>query len=147
MKGFWTLIVCTIPLLAIAALGQGGGADAVLGNWLTEEDRAIVEIYRCDDRYCGRIVWLKEPKNAEGMDKQDTENPDPTKRKRKILGLDMVWGFEYEGDNKWVGGKIYDPDTGKSYSCKMSLEGGALKVRGYVGISLIGRTTVWTRKK
>jgi uncharacterized protein (DUF2147 family) len=147
MKGLWALIMCTIPLVAIAAHGQRGGADAILGDWSTEEDRAIVEIYRCDDRYCGRIVWLKEPKNAEGMDKQDTKNPDPAKRNRKILGLDMVWGFKFQGENKWVGGKIYDPDTGKTYSCKMSLEGDTLKVRGYLGVSLIGRTTVWTLRE
>jgi len=60
--------------------------------------------------------------------------------------LDIVWGFKYKGKNRWVKGKIYDPDNGKTYSCKMKLVDNELKVRGFIGISLFGRTTVWTKK-
>jgi uncharacterized protein (DUF2147 family) len=63
-----------------------------------------------------------------------------------IPGPPLLWGFKYKGANKWEGGKIYDPNNGKTYSCKMTLEGNTLKVRGFVGISLLGRTTIWTRK-
>jgi uncharacterized protein (DUF2147 family) len=62
------------------------------------------------------------------------------------MGLDILSGFKYGGGNIWQDGKIYDPKNGKTYSCKMTLEGNELKVRGYVGFSLLGRTTVWTRK-
>jgi uncharacterized protein (DUF2147 family) len=55
----------------------------------------------------------------------------------------MLWGFEYEGDNTWKKGRIYDPENGKTYKCKMKLEGATLKVRGSVGP--FGRTTEWTR--
>ena len=122
-------------------------ADAILGEWLTEDDRALVEIYPCGDRYCGKIVSLKEPKNADGTDKLDTNNPDPSKRTRKIIGLNLVWDFIYDKDNRWVRGKIYDPDNGKTYSCKITLNKDKLDVRGYIGFSLLGRTTVWTRKQ
>lgn len=146
MKRLSAFIICVVLLLVVNAHGQEAGADTILGDWLTEEDKAVVEIYRCDNHYCGRIVSLKEPKNPDGTDKRDTENPDPSKRDRKIIGLDIVWGFSYDGNNKWVDGNIYDPDNGKTYSCKMTLKGDQLKVRGYIGFSLIGRTTVWTRK-
>ena len=134
-------------LMAMGAWAQDTPGDAVLGQWLTEGDKAVVEIFGCDDRYCGKIVWLKAPTNPDGSDVLDTENPDPSKRNRTVLGLNLVWGFRYDERQGWVDGSIYDPDNGKTYSCKMSLEGDTLKVRGYVGISLFGRTTVWKRKQ
>lgn len=147
MKGVGILFASVVVVLGWSGYGQGAEADAVLGNWVTEEDKALVEVYKCEDKYCGKIVWLKEPKNEEGKDKTDTNNPDPEKRDRGIIGLNIVWGFKYDKDNKWVGGKIYDPDNGKTYSCKMKLEGDKLKVRGYVGFSLLGRTTIWLRRQ
>ncbi|OGW45632.1 MAG: hypothetical protein A2Y66_07855 [Nitrospirae bacterium RBG_13_41_22] len=121
-------------------------SDAVVGEWYTAEGTSIMEIYKCDDLYCGKIVWLKKPKNEEGKDKVDTKNPDETKRNRKLMGLEILWGFKYKGENQWEGGKIYDPKNGKTYSCKIKLEGNELKVRGFVGFSLFGRTTIWTKK-
>jgi uncharacterized protein (DUF2147 family) len=120
--------------------------DSIVGEWYTEEGRSIVEIYKCEEQYCGKIVWLKYPKDEEGKDKVDKNNPDEKERSQKLKGLNIMSGFTYKGDNRWGGGKIYDPDNGKSYSCKMSLENNKLKVRGYIGISLFGRTTVWTKK-
>jgi len=146
------LVFLTGCLALLMAMGAGAQdtltpGDAVLGQWLTEGDKAVVEIFRCEDRYCGKIVWLKEPTNPDGSEVLDTENPDPSKRNRTVLGLNLVWGFRYDENQGWVDGSIYDPDNGKTYSCKMNLEGDTLKVRGYVGISLFGRTTVWKRKQ
>ena len=128
------------------AFAQQGG-DAILGKWLTAGGKSVVEIYKCDDAYCGKIVWLKEPLDKDGKEKLDTKNPDESKRNRKIVGLQILSGFKYKGENKWEGGKIYDPEKGKTYKCKAKLEGDNLKIRGYIGFSLIGRTTTWTRKK
>lgn len=141
--------VCCGLMFGVVWMGVAHGLEeeAILGKWLTEEGKAEVEIYRCNDTYCGKIVWLKEPKNEDGKDKTDVNNPDPEKREQGIIGLDIVWGFKYDGDNKWDGGKIYDPDNGKTYSCNMTLESDGLKVRGYVGFSWLGRTTVWTRRQ
>jgi uncharacterized protein (DUF2147 family) len=122
------------------------GADSILGQWYTEEGRSIVEIYKCDQHYCGKIVWLKYPKDEEGREKVDKENPDETKRTRKLAGLNILWGFSYEGEDGWENGKIYDPKNGKTYSCRMRLDGDTLNVRGYIGFSLLGRTAVWSRK-
>lgn len=127
-------------------------ADAVLGSWLTAEGKARVEIEKHDGVYDGRIVWLKEPnypvddKTMAGQPKVDRENPDPALKARSIIGLPLISGFKYAGDGVWSDGKIYDPESGKLYSCKMTLMmDGSLKVRGYVGISLFGRTEIWTR--
>ena len=76
----------------------------------------------------------------------DNNNPDPTLRKTPRLGLTVVRSFSYVGDNLWVDGKVYDPKNGKTYSGKMTLiSPNQLNLRGYIGISLIGRTAVWTR--
>jgi len=147
MRKTFLFIVCIIAVLATGAQGQNRGADEILGEWLTDKDEAVVEIYRCGELYCGRIVWLKEPTNPDGTEKLDTENPEASKTDRPIIGLLMVWDFRYDGDAKWVDGRIYDPDNGKTYACKMSLEEDTLNVRGYIGLSVFGRTTVWTRKR
>jgi uncharacterized protein (DUF2147 family) len=147
VRGCTILIACVIVIMATGAQGQHRGADDILGEWLTDKGKAVVEVYGCGNRYCGKIVWLKEPKNPDGTDKLDTKNPDPSKRNRPIIGVGMVWNFRYDGKDRWVDGRIYDPDNGKTYSCKMNLEGTMLKVRGYIGLSLFGRTTVWTRAR
>lgn len=144
MKRLFILIACMLLFVFSNALAQE--ADAIVGEWYTGEGKALAKIYKCDDLYCGKIVWLKEPKYDDGTDKIDKNNPDESKRSRKIIGLDIVWGFKHKGKNKWAGGKIYDPDNGKTYSCKIKLVDNELKVRGYIGISLFGRTTVWTKK-
>lgn len=129
-----------------------GDGDSILGQWNTAEGRSRVEIYKCVDQYCGRIIWLKKPlypeDDAEGMagkPKVDRENPDPALRNQPLLGMDILKGFHYDG-HKWRDGTIYDPREGKTYSCKITLgDKGQLKVRGFIGFSLFGRTTEWTR--
>ena len=74
------------------------------------------------------------------------ENPDEARRNDPILGMNLVKGFTYKGKNKWAGGTIYDPNNGKTYKCKMSLKGDDLKVRGFIGVALLGRTVHWLRK-
>jgi uncharacterized protein (DUF2147 family) len=129
--------------------------DAIVGIWWNQEKEAQIEIYPCDGKYCGRIMWLKEPnylandpKGMAGKPRVDRENPDPSKRERPILGMNLVWGFSFSGGNLWESGFIYDPREGKTYKCKMTLETpDHLKVRGFIGISLIGKTNDWTRVK
>ena len=140
-----------IGLLFVSLVSAGPAlateADAVVGEWYTKDNKALVTIYKEDDVYNGKIIWLKEPKNEDGSVKLDTNNPDEAQRGQPIIGLNLVKGFNYKGENKWADGTIYDPDNGKTYKCKMSLnDDGTLKVRGFIGVSLIGRTQVWTRK-
>jgi len=123
--------------------------DRVVGLWLTEEKDAHVRIERRDGRYFGRIVWLKEPDYPAddamaGRPKVDRENPIEAQRGTPIIGLPIVQGFRHE-DGEWRGGTIYDPNNGKTYKCRMWFDGETLRVRGYIGISLLGRSTSWTR--
>jgi uncharacterized protein (DUF2147 family) len=121
-------------------------SDSVLGTWFNGSKESKIEIFKCNDRYCGRIVWLKEPNNAEGLPKIDKNNPDTKLQNRPVLGMVLMRDFIYGGDNVWDKGEIYDPKSGKTYSCKMALVNpNRLDVRGFLGISLIGRTDTWTR--
>lgn len=124
-------------------------ADACLGTWLTGSKKGHVQIYKQGDKYFGKIVWLKEPNDpATGKPKLDAKNPDAQKKSLPILGLVNLRDFKYDGDNVWENGKIYDPENGKEYSCKMRLiNANQLDVRGYIGISLMGRTDNWVRVK
>jgi len=107
-----------------------------------------VEVYKCKDKYCGKIVWLKTPLEEDGREKLDDENPDEALRKQPILGLNLLVDFEYDDDLEWEDGEIYDPEEGKTYSCVINMDEDdhkILNVRGYIGFSFIGRTDVWTR--
>lgn len=123
-------------------------SDAIVGVWKTGEGTAMVRIYKNGDKYQGKIVWLKEPNDPEtGKPKVDKNHPDESVRSRPILGLINVWGFVHKGENVWEDGNIYDPKNGNTYSCTMKMDNpNTLEVRGYIGVSLIGRTDVWTRQ-
>ncbi|MFI4967825.1 MAG: DUF2147 domain-containing protein [Gammaproteobacteria bacterium] len=147
------LIRCLCCLLMLAAMQAfADGPDAVLGTWVTADGKARVEVVKAGEVYSGSIVWLKEPlypaddASLPGKPKVDRNNPDKAQQDRPIIGLPLIQGFKYANDNVWSDGTIYDPDSGKLYSCKLTLMmDGSLRVRGYVGISLFGRTEIWTR--
>ncbi len=139
-------------LLAIVLLLLNFGAaaqqktDDIVGVWLTAgKEQAKVQIYKSGDRYYGKIIWLKNPVEN-GQPRTDAKNPDKAKRNNPIIGLAILSGFKFDGDDEWKSGDIYDPESGKTYSSYMTLKNAnTLKLRGYVGISLFGRTETWTR--
>lgn len=135
-------------LLTTAFYLHQDSPDALVGVWKTGEGTAMVRMYKNGEKYQGKIVWLKEPNDPEtGKPKVDKNHPDETVRTRAILGLVNVWGFTYKGKNVWDEGNIYDPKNGNTYSCTMKLtNANTLEVRGYIGVSLIGRTDTWTRQ-
>ncbi len=121
-------------------------ADDIIGIWLTNgNDPAKIQIYKNGEKFYGKIVWLKYP-DDNGKPKVDKNNNDKVKRINPIIGLIMLVGFKFNGDDEWKGGTIYDPESGKTYSSFMSLkDNSTLKVKGYIGISLFGRTETWKR--
>jgi len=145
---FAAMIILSIPVVSLAA-----GADDIVGVWFNGEKDAKIEIAKCAEKYCGKIVWLKEPNYPEGSKdgtpgtpKLDHNNPDGLLKKDPILGLQIVYDFTFAGDDLWKDGRVYDPKNGKTYKGKMTLVSPTrLDLRGYIGISLIGRTTIWTR--
>jgi uncharacterized protein (DUF2147 family) len=144
MKYFITILLSCFSFTAFAQ-----SADAITGIWKTGEGNGHVEIYKNGDKYQGKIVWLKEPNDEKtGKPKTDINHPDKANHSRPILGLVNLWGFKNKGGNEYDGGRIYDPKNGKEYKCVMTLkDANTLDVRGYVGITLIGRTDKWTRVK
>ena len=150
------LLAGIMLLLAGSAVAQDG--DAILGLWATDPEggggEAHVRIYKEDGKYFGKIVWLAEPvypdddpKGTPGEEKTDLNNPDPDLRGEPVVGLLITRDFVYNGDGLWHKGTIYDPDNGKTYKCKIKYGDSdkVLKVRGYIGVSMLGRTTYWTR--
>ena len=129
---------------ALMAVATSAFAEGILGLWDAGESH--VEIYSCGELLCGRIAKLDEPLDEDGNEKLDKNNPEPALQSRPLLGMDLIAGFSRAGKRKWEDGTIYDPRDGKTYKCVMKLRrDGTLKVRGYVGVPLLGKTVEWTR--
>ncbi|OFX55419.1 MAG: hypothetical protein A2046_12420 [Bacteroidetes bacterium GWA2_30_7] len=126
-------------------------ADKVLGVWMSEEKDGKVEITKNNNKYYGKIIWIAPKNYVNGEPKKDLNNPDPALRTRSNLGLEILKDFTYDTDDKeWTDGTIYDPKNGSTYSCYMWFDEetpNILNIRGYIGFSLIGRTTLWTKSK
>jgi uncharacterized protein (DUF2147 family) len=137
------LLFFTLLIAAGSIFAQGAG-DKILGTWLNEEKDGKIEIYKSGNKYYGKLIWGKNMYEPDGSSRTDIKNPDPKLRSRKLQDLVLLTNFTYD-DGEWDGGKIYDPKSGKTYSCVMKFKGNILQIRGYVGISLMGRTTVWTK--
>jgi uncharacterized protein (DUF2147 family) len=120
--------------------------NAILGIWYNTEKTAQVEILKKGSEFIGKIVWLKDP-NPGGKPSVDKENPNPKLKSRPLMGLNLLEGLTYSS-GMWEDGTIYDPKTGKTYSCQVQLKSSQiLEVKGYIGFSLIGRTVEWTKVK
>jgi len=116
--------------------------DAILGIWFNEEKDAKIKIYKIERKYFGKIVWHKTGVDISAFDEN---NPSIELRKRKKVGLVILTDFEFD-NGQWEDGEIYDTKSGKSYSCIIKIQkDGSLHVRGYIGISIIGRTAIWTK--
>ena len=134
------MIFMLAPLAAVFA-------QDVVGKWKLEDGSAIVEVYQQGDVFNGKIVWLKNPTEADGSPAVDSNNPDAKLRSRQLIGLNMLSGLKQKG-GEYSGGSIYDPGNGKTYNCSMKVEGETLKVRGSLDKrGLLGRTMDWFRVK
>ena len=145
-----------VVLVWVMMLGCGSSAvagdpvfdkDAVLGIWKTEPNDdgnySHVEVYLADGKYSGRIVFLNSPVVLEGDDegtvgepRSDFKNPDEALRGRPLVGMDLMYGFKHNGRNKWEDGRIYDPESGKEYNCKVTMkDSGTLEIFGYIKVA------------
>ncbi|MBR9922323.1 MAG: DUF2147 domain-containing protein [Bacteroidetes bacterium] len=139
----------TLLLLAAAWLytGIAFGQDSPVGIWKTIDDetgeaKSHVEIYEKDGVYHGKIVKLLQV----AADKTCDECPGD-KKDKPLMGMEVVWDLEPYKDY-WSYGRIMDPNNGKTYKCSIWLENAdQLEVRGYLGISALGRTQTWYRIK
>lgn len=149
-KGYVLLLfalVVTLSLTVQNILAIDEHADKVMGVWKTGSGKGMVKIYKENDKYYGKLVWLKEPNDESGKPKVDKNNSDESMRSRALLGIVNLRDFVYKGDKVWEEGKIYDPENGSDYSCEMKMtDDNTLEVRGFIGVSLFGRTDVWKKQ-
>jgi len=150
MKAHVPIVMCLISLVGPSdprAETNGQPRPTITGTWLVEDADAHVEVSACGDSLCGTIVWLLEPFDEYGNEKLDIHNPDESLRRRRVMGLEVLRvSRRPRDDNAMWRGTVYDPKIGKSYNCKTHLlDGGDLKIRGFIGVSLFGRTVHWTR--
>ena len=140
--------VCIVAVFALIWATGSAWANGALGAWATEGEKSHVTITACEDKLCGTIIWLKEPLTEAGEPKHDANNPDDALKTRPIICLPLLAGFVPgdEEDNVWENGTIYNPEDGELYSCVLTLlDAGTLKVRGFVGLPLFGKTQIWKR--
>jgi uncharacterized protein (DUF2147 family) len=141
MKFHAILLLSSLFTISVTAQKR---ADDIIGTWIVGENKAKIQVYRSGAKYFGKIIWLKEP-TKDGRAKVDAKNPDPKKRNTPVIGLVVLRDFVFD-DGEWTSGDIYDPSSGNEYSCKITMPNkNTMKVRGYIGISLFGRTEVWKR--
>jgi len=129
-------------VVASASHGQGKPEDAILGAWDDHDQGALIEVFRCGELTCGKIVGLHDP-DTDGKPKLDANNPDKDLRSRPIIGLQVLTGFKYGGNNTWTGGSVYSPERGKTYSATLMLVGDRLDVK--VSVWPIHKTVEWIR--
>jgi len=120
------------------------------GLWIEAKKHKIaVWVEKCQAQLCGRIYWLKKPLSKAGKPKLDAKNPDASLRDRPQCGLQILTGFSpTKKANVYSGGEIYNPKSGKTYKSKIYIaKDGTLKIRGYVGIPLFGKSVKWERPR
>ncbi len=131
-----------IALLAMLLFVPTPAPDSpMLGNWSTP-DSSIVKVYPCESNHlCIRIMTIA----VKDVPRVDAENPDSALKTRKLCNLQIGTGFTADDKYKAQDGKIYDPKSGHTYSAMMVEKDDMLKLRGFIGISLLGRTETWHR--
>lgn len=119
-------------------------AESIEGLWLTENERAAIRLYVCEgDHICGDIEWI-----IDGGMQFDENNEEPSKRSTPLCGMQIMHSFvkDLDQDKRWEDGQIYKADDGDFYDAYMiEKPDNKLKLRGYAGISLFGKTQMWTR--
>jgi len=119
-------------------------ADQILGDWIASDHSVAVKVYKNNNQYQAKVVWFDE-KLGSGKpmeSRYDNENPNPELRTRKIIGMQILSGLQYNSENKsWENGKIYDASSGRTWDSVLHMaENGTLKVRGYWKFKWIGKT-------
>jgi uncharacterized protein (DUF2147 family) len=138
-------IMSTASLLWVVAAGNAA-PPGVQGYWLTANKSGIVEIFSCGEGICGKLAWFRIKPDDPNPEALDLKNPDPARRSQSLCSLVFMHGFKSTGPSDWEDGNIYDPESGNTYHGTIRLQpDGTLRLRGYIGISLIGRSEVWTR--
>lgn len=145
-------IIMAVLILALAPLAAAAQSDGgLVGKWKTIDDetnapRSIVEISETNGELHGRILQIFY---------RPDEKPDPVceacegeRRGRPVIGMTFLWGLKPDGTNEWASGSVLDPKNGKIYNAKATLTeaGRKLRLRGFIGTPILGRTQIWLRE-
>lgn len=139
------ILVCAMLLLGSICVFAQNKADQVVGIWQTQEKDGTMQVYACGNEYCGKLLKGSDIVNSDGSSKKDVENPDPNLRSRDIVGMRILKGLVFDGEQYYEEGRIYNASNGKTYNCYVWLEDGVLHLRGYLGIPALGQTSKWNR--
>jgi uncharacterized protein (DUF2147 family) len=131
--------------IGLALMSSAAVAGAPEGTWLSQDGDTKVRVADCGGKLCGTVVWLGTPVDpTTGKPKTDKHNPDPAKRVRPLLGLQVVRGLSPSGPDKWSG-TIYNADDGNIYQASMTVQGeSTARVQGCV-LGVLCKTHTWTR--
>ncbi|TCT44937.1 DUF2147 domain-containing protein [Martelella mediterranea] len=137
LKRISTTLAAIAALSLSASLANAASPD---GTWLTESGKTQVRIAPCGGNYCGTVVWMKTPA-------KDTENPDPARQSRDLVGSQMLYNLKAEGDNTWKG-KLYNFENGKTYTGKMQMMStNTLRLSGCILGGAICKSQTWRKVK
>lgn len=144
------LCLALLSLNVMAAENPAASSVYPTEYWVSQKDGWTVRTAPCDSGLCAYLVDFKlKPTDPPGYQPVDEHNPDRSKRGDRMCGHIMMGGFHPSKDPSvtWDGGWIYDPDSGSTYSGKITLvDQDTVKLRGFIGISLLGRTLVLHRQ-
>lgn len=144
---FFLLFCCW----SVSLFAGGNNSESILGTWLVQEKDGQVEVYKCGDKYCAKIVWLQRPIDEKtGQPRKDSKNPNVALRSRGLLNMTFLENFTYNAKtNEWAGSSLYDSRSGKSYTAYIKInDNGTLTLTGYVlGMRWLSRSNTWTKVK
>lgn len=116
------------------------------GYWLTAQKGSIIEFKKNGEVYEGKVVWSKHAKGKDGKPLKDVNNPDKSKRNNPLHGTTMISGLKYNPKtDTYEGGKIYQPQTGRTFNCKVNLDKNKNVMQIVGGVGFISKTLTWTR--
>ncbi|HKT29329.1 DUF2147 domain-containing protein [Dyella sp.] len=164
MKRAYRMWLAVLACLLLSGLTSSVAADGtaayaptatdIVGDWLVESRDAVIHIEQVGDEYQGYILWQLHdtygPEDGAALNGKivtDIHNPNPALRSRPLTGLRLLTGLTFNpGNEKWEHGRVYNSDDGRTYNCWVRLRSlNRLQLHGYIGISLFGGSTVWSR--
>jgi len=115
------------------------------GVWLMG-DKLAIQFFDCGNMVCGRVIWLKESLDPQGLLKLDKLNPDPALRNRQVCGPTIIWNLHPADASHWEDGWFYNPDDGSTYRVRIGFQSDdVILARIYVGLSVLGKTKTLIR--
>lgn len=136
------LLIIALWLPAGTVFARQPGSDSIIGKWYVDDKTAIFDFYQTGESVSAKLIPLAKPNIV------DTLNPDDSLKNRRLSGATLICCLVFNPkQHRWEGGKVYNPENGKTYSCdcKLDKSGNSLFFRGYLGIQLLGETRTWTR--